>query len=79
MATFEEMTEEGLFDELFTGKEMDVFDLLAAGKTNVQIAEIVNITERTLRFHVSNILKKLGAGNRTEAVVKAIMKGILDF
>ena len=79
MDIFEKMTEEGLFDELFTSKEMDVFALLAAGKTNAQIAEIVNITERTVRFHVSNILKKLGAGNRTEAVVKAIKTGILDF
>lgn len=67
-----------LNDELLTDRELEILVLLAIGKADAQIAEILNITKRTVRFHVSNILQKLGAANRTEAVVKAIQKGILN-
>ncbi|HLA87740.1 MAG TPA: LuxR C-terminal-related transcriptional regulator [Anaerolineales bacterium] len=51
----------------FTCKESKVFELLAAGKSNSQIAEVLCMSLRTVRFHVGNILKKLKAANRTEA------------
>ena len=54
-----------------TEREQDVLAGLAAGKTNKVIARELLITERTVKFHVSSILGKLGAGNRTEAVKKA--------
>jgi NarL family two-component system response regulator LiaR len=61
-----------------TEREMDVLQLLAKGKTNKEIAEALVITERTVKFHVSSLLGKLGAGNRTEAVTIAAQQGLVD-
>ena len=61
-----------------TGRELEVLRLLARGLTNRQIADDLVITERTVKFHVSTILGKLGAGNRTEAVRIAARQGLVD-
>lgn len=61
-----------------TAREVEVLRLLAQGKTNKEIAESLVITERTVKFHVSSILDKLGAGNRTEAVTLAIQLGLIE-
>ena len=63
--------------EALTEREQEVLALLAQGKTNREIAEQLVVTERTAKFHVSSILGKLGAGNRTEAVVLAQERGLL--
>lgn len=62
-----------------TDREKEVLDLLAQGMTNQAIAENLVITIRTVKFHVSSILRKLEAGNRTEAVRKASELGLVDF
>lgn len=51
-----------------TGRELDVIRLMAAGETNYRIARLLDITEGTAKTHVSNILQKLGASNRAQAV-----------
>jgi DNA-binding NarL/FixJ family response regulator len=50
---------------------------LAQGKANKDIAASLIITERTVKFHVSSILGKLGADNRTEAVKIAVQRGLI--
>lgn len=60
-----------------TEREQEVLRGLAAGQTNKQIAEQMGISEGTVKVHVSNILAKLGAGNRTEAVLLAGELGLL--
>ncbi len=67
-------TEEGELTE----RERQALQLLARGYTNAQIAEAMVITERTARFHLENILTKLGVSNRTEAVVIAMQRGWID-
>lgn len=64
--------------ESLTEREDEVLDLLAKGKTNKEIASELVITERTVKFHISSILGKLGAGNRTEAVRIAAQMGLVD-
>jgi DNA-binding NarL/FixJ family response regulator len=64
--------------ESLTEREMEVLKLLGAGKTNKEIATILFISERTVKFHVSSILKKLDVGNRTEAVSLAAHHGLID-
>ncbi len=60
-----------------TDREMDVMELLAQGMTNKEIAVELVISERTVKFHVSSIFNKLGAGNRTEAVTIAARQGLV--
>jgi DNA-binding NarL/FixJ family response regulator len=60
-----------------TTREHEVLRLLAEGKVNKEIALALTISERTVKFHVSSILGKLGAGNRTEAVRLAVQRGLV--
>lgn len=64
--------------EPLTAREREVLRLLARGLTNKQIAAELVITERTVKFHVSAILGKLDAGNRTEAVRRAMQRGLIE-
>jgi len=64
--------------EELTPREQEVLILLAQGKQNKEIAAELVITERTVKFHISSILGKLGAGNRTEAVTIALQQGLVE-
>jgi DNA-binding NarL/FixJ family response regulator len=64
--------------ESLTERELEVLQLLARGRQNKEIASELVISERTVKFHVSAILAKLGVGNRTEAVSKAAQLGLVD-
>jgi NarL family two-component system response regulator LiaR len=61
-----------------TPREREVLALLVEGKTNKEIAEELTISQATVRLHVSNILSKLGASNRTEAATLAHQHNLLD-
>jgi DNA-binding NarL/FixJ family response regulator len=63
--------------DALTPRELEVLPLLASGQLNKEIADTLDITERTVKFHVSSILGKLGAGNRTEAVSIAAQRGLI--
>jgi DNA-binding NarL/FixJ family response regulator len=56
---------------------MDVLRLLAQGLPNRKIGECLSINERTVKYHVAAILAKLEAANRTEAVMRAIERGLI--
>ncbi len=64
--------------EPLTPRELEVLRLMARGLQNKEIANELVISERTVKFHVSSILQKLDAGNRTEAVTIAIQQGMVD-
>lgn len=59
-------------------REQDVLQRMAQGMNNQEIAEALNITESTIKFHVSNIFNKLGVGDRTQAVLVAIKRGVIS-
>ncbi|HRW10106.1 MAG TPA: response regulator transcription factor [Caldilineaceae bacterium] len=63
--------------DLLTEREREVLILVAQGRSNREIANELIVTERTVKFHVSAILGKLDAANRTEAVARARAQGIL--
>src|SRR5438876_3433537 len=58
--------------DILTPREWEVLELLRSGASNAQIAERLSITERTVKFHVSEILSKLGVGSREEAAALAL-------
>ena len=60
-----------------TPREREVLELLAKGLQNKEIAAVLHIGERTAKFHVSALMRKLGAGNRTEAVALAAQQGLI--
>lgn len=64
--------------DALTARELEVLKLLARGLQNKEIAGELFISERTVKFHVSSILTKLGAGNRTEAVTMALQQGLIE-
>lgn len=64
------------FTEL-SEREFDVLRLIAAGKSNAEIAETLVIGESTVKTHIGNILKKLHLGDRTQAAVYAWQEGIV--
>ncbi len=63
--------------EELTERELEVLRLLAQGMPNKEIATQLVISERTAKFHVSSIMSKLGATNRTEAVSLAAQHGLI--
>ncbi|HEU5227026.1 MAG TPA: response regulator transcription factor [Ktedonobacteraceae bacterium] len=63
--------------EELTERELEVLRLLAQGMPNKEIAAHLIISERTAKFHVSSIMGKLGATNRTEAVSLAAQRGLI--
>jgi LuxR family transcriptional regulator, maltose regulon positive regulatory protein len=63
--------------EPLTDRETDVLRLIAAGRSNQRIAHGLVVTLDTLKKHVSHVLGKLGAANRTEAVTRARQLGLI--
>jgi len=62
-------------EEPLTEREAEVLSLVAQGLTNQEIADLLFVSERTVRTHVSNILGKLHLANRTQAALYALRKG----
>jgi DNA-binding NarL/FixJ family response regulator len=62
--------------DMLTRREIEVLRLLAQGSTNLQIAHTLGITERTVRFHLGNVYRKLNLNSRTEASVWAVLNGL---
>jgi DNA-binding NarL/FixJ family response regulator len=65
-------------DEDLKSRELDVLRLIAAGNTNKEIAAQLSIAEETVKSHITNILTKLGANDRTHAVTIGLKRGIIE-
>src|SRR5262245_20913834 len=63
--------------EPLTPREIQVLELLAEGLPNKAIADRLKISDQTVKFHVSSISAKLGAANRTDAVRRAVRRGLI--
>ena len=63
--------------DALTAREVQVLELLAEGLPNKAIAERLRISDQTVKFHVSSIAGKLGAANRTDAVRRAVRRGLI--
>jgi DNA-binding NarL/FixJ family response regulator len=63
--------------EPLTGRELEVLRLMAGGYSNREIGQALFVAERTVKNHVSSILAKLGARDRTHAVLKGLRERVL--
>lgn len=59
-------------------RERQVLDLLAEGRSNKEIANLLDFSEHTAKFHVNTLMEKLGAQSRTDVVVRAVKRGWLS-
>jgi DNA-binding NarL/FixJ family response regulator len=78
LSTFEGIRSEADITPRLTERELEVVRALAQGKSNKEIAGDLGISEKTVRNHASNIYKKLHIFDRTQAVIYAIRKGLVD-
>jgi DNA-binding NarL/FixJ family response regulator len=65
------------FEEPLTAREIEVLELLAEGLPNKAIAGRLGISDQTVKFHVASLSGKLGAANRTDAVRRAVRRGLI--
>jgi DNA-binding NarL/FixJ family response regulator len=63
--------------EALTPREIEVLELVAEGLPNKVIATRLGISDQTVKFHLSSIIGKLGASNRTDAVRRAMRRGLI--
>jgi DNA-binding NarL/FixJ family response regulator len=68
---------EHLGDEQLSKREIEVLQKVASGKRNIDIAELLFISEETVKGHLKHIMEKLGARDRTEAVAIGIRRGMI--
>jgi two-component system, NarL family, response regulator len=66
-------------EQALTPRETEVLRLIAAGKSNKEIAAALFVTEGTIKLHVNHILGKLKVSGRTEAISQAVKRGIVHF
>ena len=65
------------FEEPLTPRELQVVELMAEGLTNKAIAARLGISDQTVKFHIASLSGKLGAANRTDAVRRAVRRGLI--
>ena len=74
----EALDDDDSLDEPLTPREIQVLELLAEGLPNKTIAARLGISDQTVKFHVASISGKLGAANRTDAVRRAVRRGLIS-
>ena len=65
-------------DDALTEREIQVLREVAAGNANKMVAQLLRVSEETVKAHMKSILSKLGANDRTHAVTIAVKRGIID-
>jgi DNA-binding NarL/FixJ family response regulator len=78
MTTFEGIRSSTELAPSLTERELEVIKALAQGKSNKEIARDLGISEKTVRNHTSNIYRKLHIFDRTQAVIYAVRRGLVD-
>lgn len=61
-----------------SAREVEILSLASHGKTAPEMSVALAISERTVAFHINNIVEKLGASNKTHAVALALRQGLID-
>jgi DNA-binding NarL/FixJ family response regulator len=75
--SFVEASNLAVSDESLTTREREVLELVSQGLSNKLIARRLQISEHTVKFHISSISSKLGASSRTDAVSRGLRRGLI--
>jgi len=62
---------------MLTKREREIFELLITGQTTKDVANLLNISDKTVRNHISNVILKLGVKGRSQAMIELIRMGEL--
>ncbi len=65
-------------NHFLTPRELEIFKLLIKNETTKTIADKLNISDKTVRNHISNVIGKLGVSSRTQAIVILMKNGIIS-
>jgi len=65
-------------DESLTAREIEVLQQVSGGNRNRDIAELLKISEETVKVHLKHVMDKLGAKDRTQAIAIAVRRGIIQ-
>ena len=63
---------------LLTPREREIFEMLIKNQNTDQIANKLNISEKTVRNHISNVIQKLGVSSRTQAIITLVKSGMIN-
>ena len=64
-------------NNLLTTREASIFNLLVNNKSTSEISKILNISDKTVRNHISNVISKLGVSSRSQAIVTLLKNGLI--
>ena len=65
-------------DVALTGREVEALSWVAKGKSSTDISVLMNVSERTVNFHVNNVIRKLGVATRVQAAIRCALLGLID-
>lgn len=65
-------------DFALTDREIEALTWVAKGKSSTDIAVLMNVSERTVNFHISNVIRKLGVATRVQAAIRCALLGLID-
>ncbi|WP_246738716.1 response regulator transcription factor [Bradyrhizobium sp. CCBAU 051011] len=65
-------------DFSLTGREIEALTWVAKGKSSTDIAVLMNVSERTVNFHVNNVIRKLGVATRVQAAIRCALLGLIE-
>jgi len=63
---------------ILTKREQEIFDLLVISKTTSEIASLLDISEKTVRNHISNVILKLGVKGRSQAIIELLKLDVIS-
>lgn len=63
---------------VLTDREVEVLTWVARGKSSVDIAKLMNVSDRTVNFHVNNVIQKFGVATRVQAAIRCALLGLIN-
>ena len=64
-------------NNILTKREIEIFGLLIKNKSTLEISKVLNISEKTVRNHISNVIQKIGVKSRTQAIITLLKNGLI--